>query len=76
MQESIKIELLKYPNLKKCECCERVRDIYYKLAILDYEESDYILGNLNLCKQCGDNFNKILGNKDKLGEKVLKEFTF
>ena len=42
----------------------------------EFENNEYILGDLGLCKVCGDNINSILGNKDNLGEKVVKEFTF
>lgn len=76
MKDFIKITILKYPTLKKCECCDRVRDIYFKLSIKDFDDPELITGDLNMCKQCGDNFNSILGNENKLGEKLVKEFTF
>lgn len=76
MQNYIKINILKYPVLKKCECCDRVRDIYYNTEIKDHENEEFIIGNLNLCKQCGDNLNKIMGNEMNLGDKLIKEFTF
>ena len=76
MKNHIKITLLKYPTLKKCECCERVRDVYYKTQILDFDDNDLIVGDLDMCKQCGDNMNKILGGELNLGEKLVKEFTF
>ena len=76
MKEYLNIELLKYPTVKKCECCDRVRDIYYRIDVKDFEDNNLIVGDLDLCKQCGDNFNKILGGKLNLGEKLIKEFTF
>lgn len=76
MEKYIKLVILKYPKMAKCECCDRVKDIYYKSDIMDYENPDLIVGDINLCKQCGDNFNKILGNKLDIGAKIVKEFKF
>lgn len=76
MKKHMELTILKYPSTKKCNCCERVKDIYYLLNVKDHENPDLIVGNLSLCKQCGDNFNKILGNELNIGEKIVKEFTF
>ena len=76
MNEYLNIVLLKYQSTKKCECCDRVRDIFYRIDVKDHEDSSLIVGDLDLCKQCGDNFNKILGGRLNLGEKLIKEFSF
>lgn len=76
MKNYIIISIKKYPTLKKCECCNRVKDIYFIASIMDFEETEKIVGDLDLCKECGSNLNKILGNERPLGEKIIKEFTF
>lgn len=74
--EFITINLLKFPKLQKCSCCNRVRDIYYKAIIYDVTNTDLVVGDLELCKQCGDNFNRALGSDLDANEKVVKEFIF
>ncbi len=72
----IKISTLRYPSLKKCEICERVKDIFFRAVIKDYDNTDFETGTLDCCKECGMNLNKILGNEENLGESIVKEFTF
>lgn len=74
--EFIKINLLKFPKLAKCCCCNRVRDIYYKAMISDVSNKELIVGDLEFCKQCGDNFNRALGSEFDADQKVIKEFIF
>lgn len=74
--EFIDITLLRYPRLQKCVCCNRVRDIYYKALIKDINNKELLVGDLELCKVCGDNLNKALGGELNADEKVVKEFTF
>lgn len=74
--EFIKIQLLKFPKLQKCNCCNRVRDIYYKTTILDVNDPELLMGDLELCKQCGDNLNRALGGELDADQKVIKEFIF
>lgn len=78
MNKHIKINLVKYPFLAKCECCNRVKDIFYKSTIYSVEESemDYIVGDLDFCKVCGENFNEAIGNEVPANEKTVKEFKF
>lgn len=76
MQNFIIIDVLKYPRLQKCNCCNRVKDIFYQAKIKDFESENLIVGDLDLCKQCGDNLNKIIGNELNLGEHIVKEFIF
>lgn len=74
--QHIKINVLKYPKLAKCCCCNRVRDIYYKAIVKDTSNPDLILGDLEFCKQCGDNFNRALGGELDADQKIVKEFKF
>lgn len=80
MNKYIKINMVKYPYTAKCECCNRVKDIFYKATIYSVEpeeqKHDFIMGDLDLCKNCGDNFSKALGNEIAPNEKVIKEFKF
>lgn len=70
------INTLKYPKILKCSCCNRVRDIYFKIVILDADCKDLQVGDLDFCQTCGSNLNKILGSELEAGERILKEFTF
>lgn len=70
------INTLKYPKILKCSCCNRVRDIYFKIVILDADCKDLQVGDLDFCQTCGNNLNKILGSELEAGERILKEFTF
>ena len=45
---------------QKCECCNRIKDIYFKLSILDAAQAKFLVGDLYLCKVCGENFGDIL----------------
>lgn len=74
--EFVEISLLKFPKTQKCNCCNRVRDIYYKVLIKDIENTDLIAGDLDFCKLCGDNFSKVLGEELNPDQKVIKEFNF
>lgn len=77
MINNIDIKMLRYPKLAKCSSCGRVRDIYYKALILDVDDKSSIVGDLELCKLCGENFHR--GNaSDGLGpgEQVVKSFNF
>lgn len=76
MKEHIEIQIRKYQSVQKCKSCDRVRDIYYNLIVKDYEDKDLVVANMELCRNCGDNFNKILGNQRDLGEKLIKTFEF
>lgn len=76
MKNYMEIQIRKYQSLKKCKSCDRTRDIYYNLIVKDVEDEDLIVSNMDLCRNCGDNFNKILGNERKLGEKLVKSFEF
>jgi len=72
----IDIKVLRYPKLAKCSSCDRVRDIYYKALIYDVENKKQIVGDLELCKLCGQNLHKAAGNELNPGEEVIKTFNF
>lgn len=80
MNKYIKINMVKYPYLAKCECCNRVKDIFYKAIIYSVESEeqkhDFIMGDLDFCKNCGDNFSKAIGNEEPPNELTIKEFKF
>jgi hypothetical protein len=38
---------------KKCECCGRVRDVYYHLNVMDPSNPALIIGGFELCETCG-----------------------
>lgn len=60
---------------KRCECCNRVKDIYFKMNILDAAEAIYLVGDLDLCKTCGQNIGDILNIKVST-ENVKTDFKF
>lgn len=59
-KKSLKVATLAHTIYKRCECCNRVKDIYFKLSVLDAAHSKYLVGDLDLCKTCGENFGDIL----------------
>ena len=76
MNKYIKLVALKRPVLKKCSCCEKVQEVFFKAHIYDYKDQDILVGEMSLCRICGDNLNFIMGNEIELGSKVIKQFTF
>ena len=77
--DNIELKFLRYPKLAKCSSCSRVRDIYFKALIYDVDDRKSIVGDLDLCKLCGENLHKAAG-KDKTGlgagEQIVKSFNF
>lgn len=45
---------------RKCECCDRVRDLYFKMCVYDAEHGKFLVGTIDLCKNCGENFGDLL----------------
>lgn len=76
--ENIEIKQLRYPKLAKCSSCHRVRDIYYKAMIYDVEDNSSVVGDLDLCKLCGENLNHAVNGRDaeNPGGKIIKTFNF
>lgn len=60
---------------KKCDCCGRVRDVFFKLIIYDSKTGRMLVGDFSLCKTCGENFSDILNIKVST-ENVVTEFKF
>lgn len=76
VNKKTEIILFKNPHLAKCDMCHRVKDIFYKILIFDAEAINKVLvGDLNICKQCGGNMSIVLGEK-QTDEKIIKEFNF
>ncbi|MEK4231321.1 hypothetical protein [Solibacillus sp. FSL H8-0538] len=73
--KSLKIATLAHAVYKKCECCNRVKDIYFKMSVLDAAKANYLVGDFDLCKSCGQNFGDILNIKVST-ENVLNDFNF
>lgn len=74
-KKCLKIATLAHTVYKRCECCNRVKDIYFKLSILDAALASYLVGDLDLCKSCGQNIGDILSIKVST-ENVMNDFTF
>lgn len=75
MLERLHITTLAHTIYKKCECCDRVRDIFFKLIVNDSLTGKMLFGDFDLCKNCGENFGDIL-KLDVSTEKVVTEFNF
>ena len=73
--KAMEISTLAHTVYKKCECCGRVKDIYYKLLIKDAKTAQYLVGDFDLCKSCGENIGDIL-NIPVNTQNVLTEFKF
>ncbi|RUL48795.1 hypothetical protein [Lysinibacillus antri] len=73
MGNALQMTTLAHTVYKKCECCNRVKDIYFKLSINDAKTGTFLMGDLDLCKSCGQNLGDIL-NIDVSTTSVLTEF--
>ena len=71
----VQISTLAHTIYKKCECCNRVKDVYFKMRVLDAKTGNLLVGDFDLCKTCGQNFGDIL-NIQVSTENVLTDFTF
>lgn len=71
----LRIATLAHTVYKKCECCDRVKDIYFKLNILDANQASLLVGDIDLCKTCGENLGDILSIKVST-ENVMNNFSF
>ncbi|HWL22199.1 MAG TPA: hypothetical protein VNR38_00360 [Ureibacillus sp.] len=75
MINAMQITTLAHTVYKKCECCNRVKDIFFKLSIKDAKTSSFLVGDFDLCKTCGQNFGDIL-NIPVSTDNVLTDFKF
>ena len=71
----LRIATLAHTVYKKCECCDRVKDVYFKLNILDANQASLLVGDIDLCKTCGENLGDILSIKVST-ENVMNDFSF
>ena len=76
MNDIIEIKILRYPKLAKCSSCGRVRDIYYKALIMDVDDKKSVVGDLDLCKVCGENIHRGQGGESGGPTEVIKTFNF
>ena len=60
---------------KKCECCGRVRDNFFRLNVKDARTKSMIVGSFDLCKECGQNFGDILKVPIST-ERTVDDFSF
>lgn len=75
MGNSLGITTLAHTVYKKCECCNRVRDIYFKMTVKDAKTGTFLVGDFDLCKSCGQNFGDIL-NIQISTESLVTDFNF
>lgn len=61
------------PVYKKCECCGRVRDIYYRMHVMDPKDTNLLVGSIELCEPCGEKLGSITDQK-LAKETVLAKF--
>lgn len=73
--DALKLEMFAQNSYHKCECCNRVRDIYFRLNIMDAATNTMVVGSFDLCKSCGENFGRILDSNLKTITEV-KKFNF
>lgn len=67
------IEAYATPSYRKCECCGRVQDIYYHMAVKDADTGTLLIGSFDLCERCGTELAKITKQNlhDVTGEKIV-----
>lgn len=75
INDFIKLETFAQTAYHKCECCSRVRDIYFRANIYDADTAQMLVGSFELCKDCGANFGTIL-NQKVTTESVVTDFSF
>lgn len=75
IEKGLQITTLAHAVYKKCECCNRVKDIFFKLAVKDAATCNLLVGDFDLCKACGQNFGDILNLKVDV-ENTLTDFNF
>ena len=76
MKNNIELKILRYPKLAKCSSCSRVRDIYFKALIYDVDDGKSIIGDLDLCKLCGENIYRGQTGESEGPTEIIKTFNF
>lgn len=74
--DKLRIIPLAQPVYKKCECCGRVKDVFFKLNIFDSRTGTMLVGDIDFCKSCGENFSDILHMPLPDLEHVVMDFKF
>lgn len=75
VKKALGIEGFAQTAYRKCDCCKRVRDIYFRLNIRDADSATMLVGSLELCEQCGKNMGEIINKKVSV-EQTQTEFRF
>ena len=73
---AFKIITFQNPAYKKCECCDRVKDIFYRAEVMDFETETMLAGSFDMCKGCGENFADIIGQTVTKERKFKGGFSF
>ncbi|GGI64320.1 hypothetical protein [Limosilactobacillus caviae] len=75
LKKALTLENFAQTVYRKCDCCKRVRDIYFRLNIRDAKTASMLVGSLELCKECGYNMGDITKTQIQT-ERTLEEFSF
>ncbi|WP_375663879.1 hypothetical protein [Bartonella sp. CL63NXGY] len=75
LNQALALESFAQTAYRKCDCCKRVRDIYFRLNIRDAETASMLVGSMELCKECGQNMGEITNSEVKT-ERTMQEFNF
>lgn len=75
IKNAFKLETFAQTSYHKCECCSRVRDIYFRLNIMDAYTQHMIVGSFDLCKECGENIGRIF-HVETDAERTVTDFSF
>lgn len=75
LNKALALENFAQTVYRKCDCCKRVRDIYFRLNIRDAKTTSMLVGSLELCKECGYNMGDITKTEIQT-ERTLTEFSF
>lgn len=75
IQKALALESYAQTVYRKCECCKRVRDIFFRLNVKDAATGEMLVGSLELCKDCGKNFGEITST-EATTERTVEEFKF
>lgn len=75
LTKTVVLDSLAATAYKKCGCCGRVRDVYFRMTIKDAKTASMIVGSMELCRECGHNMGDIIGERPA-EERILQEFSF
>lgn len=74
-QNALRIDSYSATVYKRCSCCSRVRDLYYRMDVKDAKTATLVVGAFELCRDCGGNLGEILG-QEVSSDISLSEFSF